>query len=162
MEDGVALDYERVAKLKRLAAFLEEQIFYESKIDEKAADLIGIRDLLDAAEDTSDKESLSNIARMILDKLDPSDPKNHYPHIWARDVKGIGGGRTVDIVRFNAVLLAEYRAILAEIAQETGGRRQRTVTENIDYSKLTEEQLQRVAGGEDPIQVILSEYVPGS
>src|SRR5687767_3290978 len=42
MEEGVALDFERVEKLKRLAAELEAQIFYQPQVNEKAADLIGI------------------------------------------------------------------------------------------------------------------------
>lgn len=158
MEEGVALDFERVERLKRLADEIESQIYYQTKPTEEALRLLGIADLVAAAEETTDREQLSNLARIILAKLDPDDPKNKFPNLWARDVKSVAGGHIVDVVRFNAALLSEFRAILDEIAKETGGRRQRTVTESIDYNKLTEEQLQRVAAGEDPIQVILDDY----
>lgn len=152
MEDGAALDFERVAKLKRLADFLEGQIYYEPPNGDEAARLIGVLD------EMGDDDSLTDIARLVMSKLDPNDPKAKYPNVWARDVKALAGGRTVDVVRFNPAILSEFRAVIDDIAKETGGRRQRVVTENIDYSKLTDEQLQRVAAGEDPIQVILSDY----
>lgn len=158
MEDGVAFDFERVAVLKRLAAFLEEQIFYQPQIDQEGAQQVGIAGLLGLAEEVEDKGTLSDIARMVLARLDPDDPKYKYPHVWAQDVRALAGGKSVDIFRFNQALLGELRSVLDDIAKETGGRRQRTVTESIDYNKLTEEQLQRVAAGEDPIQVILSDY----
>lgn len=160
MEDGVAFDFERVALLKKHADFLEQQIFYkpEVKVEDELARRLGIEALAGLAEETSDPDTLDEIARRIVAKLDPNDPKAQYPHVWAQDVKGLAGGRTVEVVRFNAALLNELRATLADIAAETGGRRQRVVTENIDYSKLNNEQLQRVAAGEDPIAVILSDY----
>lgn len=147
MEAGAALDFERVDKLKRLVEFLEAQIFYVGQGDDSAPGDLG-GDTLRAA---------------LRSVPDPDDPKRKYSNIWARDVKGVGSGdaaQVVEIVRFNAPILAEYRAALDDIAKEAGGRRQRTVTETIDYSKLTDEQLQRVAAGEDPIGVILSDYVP--
>jgi hypothetical protein len=158
MEEGVALDFERVERLKRLADFLEAQVFYEPQVDEQAARLIGIAGLLGLADEVENKDDLSDIARIILAKLDANDPSAKYPHVWARDVRALAGGKTVDIVRFNSALLAELRATLDDIAKETGGRRQRTVVENIDYGKLTDEQLARIAAGEDPVQVILSEF----
>lgn len=161
MEDGVAFDFERVALLKKHAEFLEEQIFYQPQVQLDDPDLarrLGIASLLDLADETHDPDDLDAIARRIVAKLDPNDPKAKYPHIWAQDVKGLAGGKTYEVVRFNAALLSELRATLADIAAETGGRRTRTITENIDYGKLTDDQLQRVAAGEDPIQVILSDY----
>lgn len=152
MEDGAALDFERVAKLKRLADFLEEQVFYEPPSGDELTRLIGVLDQID------DDDGPGDIARIVMSKLDPNDPKAKYPNVWARDVKGLAGGKTVDIVRFNSALLSELRSTLDDIAKETGGRRQRVINENIDYSKLTDDQLQRVAAGEDPIQVILSDY----
>lgn len=164
MQDGVALDYERVAKLKLLAAELEAQIFYQPTYDPDALRLLRIDGLIGEAEETGDPDELSEIARRILARLDPNDPKNKYPNLWAHDVKGLAGGRTVEVVRFNTALLAEYRAVLAEIAAETGGRRQRTITENIDIDlgKLTEDQLARIKAGEDALQVILSDYITGN
>lgn len=158
MQEGAALDYERVAKLKKVAAELEAQIFYEPEPDSDALRLLGIAGLVEQAHETRDPEELSRIARLILERLDPNDPKNKFPNLWARDVKGLAGGRSVDVVRFNSSLLAEYRAVLAEIAAETGGRRQRTVTIDIDYSKLSDEQLERIRDGEDEVEVVLSGF----
>lgn len=79
---GLALDYERLRKLYRLAALLEAQI-YERGLE----------------------GALHNI--------------------WLPDVKSIGSGEfaeRVDIERFNAPLLEQYRKVLDDIAQETGGR----------------------------------------
>jgi hypothetical protein len=136
MEQGLALDHERVVKLKRLARFLEEQIFAEGKADK------------------SD----------VMDGADGVDGGHTYPNVWLADVKQIGSGESaerVDLVRFNASILAEYRAALADLAAETGGRRQRVdhAVANIDYGKLSDDQLQRIVAGEDPIQVIISGYI---
>lgn len=139
MEQGLALDYERVTKLKRLARFLEEQLF--------------------AKGDATDRANGTNGAN-TTDRIDGQA----YPNLWLADVKQIGGGEyaeRVDLVRFNAPLLTEYRAVLDDLAKETGGRRQRVdhAVANIDYSKLSDEQLRRIADGEDVMQVILSGYV---
>lgn len=163
MEDGVAFDFERVALLKKHAEFLEQQIFYQPKIEveDELARRLGIEALVGLAEETSDPDELDALARRIVAKLDPNDPKAQYPHVWAQDVKGLAGGKTYEIVRFNSALLSEFRATLDDIAKETGGRRQRTITENfdIDLSKLSEEQLERITAGEDPLQVIISDYI---
>lgn len=48
-----------------------------------------------------------------------------YHNIWVPDVKQVGSGEfaeKVDIERFNAPLISEYRATLDDIAKETGGR----------------------------------------
>lgn len=50
-------------------------------------------------------------------------------NIWLPDVKQIGSGdnaERVDIERFNAALLSEYRSTLDDIAKEVGDRKQRT------------------------------------
>lgn len=82
---GLSLDFERVRKLYRLAAFLEAQIY------ERGEDGV-------------------------------------YHNIWLPDVKQIGNGDSaerVDIERFNAALLEQYRKVLEDIAKETGGRVQK-------------------------------------
>lgn len=86
MDYGLALDYDRVNRLKRLADFLEQQIY------ERGED-------------------------------------GDYPNVWLPDVKQIGSGEhaeRVDIERFNASLISEFRNILDDLAKETGGRKQRT------------------------------------
>lgn len=88
---GLALDYERLRKLYRLAEFLEGQIYERSSPD-------------------------------------PITGVESYYNIWVRDVKSIGGGEyaeRVDIERFNAPLLEQYRKVLEDIAKETGGRVQK-------------------------------------
>jgi hypothetical protein len=83
MEAGIALDYERVVKLKRLAAFLEGQIYEQGE-------------------------------------------EGKYHNVWLPDVKQVGSGLTaerVDLERFNAPLIGEFRATLDDIAKEVGGRK---------------------------------------
>jgi hypothetical protein len=51
-----------------------------------------------------------------------------YHKVWLPDVKQIGGGEhaeRVDIVRFNAALIEQYRGTLDDLAKETGGRKQK-------------------------------------
>lgn len=46
-------------------------------------------------------------------------------NVWLPDVKQVGSGEyaeRVDIERFNAALISEYRAVLEDIAKEVGGR----------------------------------------
>ncbi|MCB0207720.1 MAG: hypothetical protein KDJ52_00230 [Anaerolineae bacterium] len=79
--------------------------------------------------------------------------------VWLPDVKQIGGGEfaeRVDLVRFNSSLFERFQAILDDLAKETGGRRQRRENLNFDFSKLTDDQLDRIAAGEDPLDVILA------
>lgn len=79
---GLALDFERLRKLYRLAAMLEAQIYERG-----------------------------------------SEGVLH--NIWLPDVKSIGSGEfaeRVDIERFNAPLIEQYRKVLEDIAKETGGR----------------------------------------
>lgn len=86
MDYGLALDYERVRRLLRLADFLEAQLYEQGEAGE-------------------------------------------FHNVWLPDVKAIGSGEfaeRVDIERFNGSLLAEYRAVLDDIAKETGGRIKKT------------------------------------
>lgn len=103
--DGLALDFERVRKLKRLADFLEKQIY--ELIEERASALV----MNDAGE---------------LERQAVTDER--YGRVWLKDVKGIGQGENferVEIVRFNQAILSEFRAVLDDIAKETGGRVQK-------------------------------------
>lgn len=101
---GLSLDFERVRKLYRLAAFLEAQIFER-------------------------------------------DSTGVYYNIWLPDVKQIGNGDSaerVDIERFNAPLLEQYRKVLEDIAKETGGRVQK----------------QDITTGGEKLEIIIREYEP--
>lgn len=85
MHTGLARPHSRVVKLKRLAAFLEGQL-YEQGTD-------GV-----------------------------------YHNVWLPDVKQIGSGdraERVDLEKFNAPLIEQYRATLDDLAKETGGRVQK-------------------------------------
>lgn len=110
-EAGLALDYERVNKLKGLANLLEQDLSV---------------------------------------------------HLWLDDAKSIGSGEfaeRVDLIRFNSALVEQYRGVLDDLAKEVGGRKVRTENLNIDFAKLSDEQLARIAAGEDPMQVVLSGYI---
>lgn len=108
---------------------------------------------------------LKEMVGLLLDEVYTEDEEGNLAfvqdNVWLPDVKQIGGGEyaeRVDLVRFNSAIFDQLRGLFDDLAKETGGRRQRNVTENIDYSKLSDEQLARIAAGEDPIRVILSGY----
>jgi hypothetical protein len=96
---GLALDYERIRRLKRLADMLEAQIYERSK-------------------------------------------DGVFHNIWVPDVKQIGSGDSaerVDIERFNAALISEYRSTLDDLAKEVGDRKQRTEIANAPGETLRHE-----------------------
>lgn len=113
LESGLALDHERVEKLKRLAADLEQQIFYEAPM--------------------ADGEELEG-------ELEKSGLKVKIrPHLWVRDVKQIGGGEhasEVEVFRYNSALVSDYRGVLDDLAKETGGRKVRQELTGKDDSPL--------------------------
>lgn len=84
MQTGLALTYERVLALKRLASTLTGEIWNED-------------------------------GGLVPGK------------VWLKDAKQIGGGllaERVDLIRFNAPLIEQYRGTLDDLARETGGRKQ--------------------------------------
>ena len=50
--------------------------------------------------------------------------------------------------------IVSYRGILDDIAKETGGRIVNSIEKSVDLSKLTPEQLKRVADGEELLKVL--------
>jgi hypothetical protein len=85
MNEGLALDYQRVQKLLRLADFLENQLYLK-------------------------------------------DDQGRFPNVWMADAKMIGTfpkQERVDLVRFNAQLIEQYRKTMDDIASEVGGRIQK-------------------------------------
>jgi len=101
MQSGLALEHERVDVLKRLAGFLDGQLY------ERGEDGV-------------------------------------YHNVWLPDVKQIGSGEfaeRVDIERFNAAIIDQYRSTLDDLAKETGGRR-------------LKQELDVTSGGE-PIRVVV-------
>lgn len=99
IETGLALDTERIRKLKRLARFLEDQIYEED--DPNAVVIVGL--------------SESGATEVAVS----SSP---YPNVWLRDAKTVAKKR-VDIFRFNSAIISEYRGVLDDLAKETGGRK---------------------------------------
>jgi hypothetical protein len=98
-------------------------------------------------------ESLNQLAELLLDELFTEDKR------WLPDVKQIGGGEfaeRVDIVRFNSPLIEQFRKTLDDLAAEMGERVKGIAAQNLnlDLSNLTNEQLERIANGEDPIRVL--------
>lgn len=106
LDYGLSLDFERVRKLKRLADFLETQI-YETIEEEIAID--GLERDPETGKITAAK----------------SEVVSRHPNVWVRDIKGIGKGddfEKVEIERFNPAIFSEYRATLDDLAKEVGGR----------------------------------------
>jgi hypothetical protein len=77
--------------------------------------------------------------------------------LWLEDEKGVGSGdaaKTIEIERFNASEVAQLRGVLDDIAKEMGHRVQGSVNLNIDWSKLSDSQLDRIIAGESVVDVI--------
>lgn len=105
MESGLALDYERVVELKALADFLKAQVY--------AATTMIVTVPVEPDGD-GEAQPAAQIGTGML-----------YPNVWVRDVKSIGQGQhaqRVDVYRFNAALLDQFRGVLDDLAKETGGR----------------------------------------
>jgi hypothetical protein len=68
----------------------------------------------------------SFLETQLFELSEPDEAGIQYYHsLWVSDVKQIGKGdeiERVDIERFNSALISEYRATLADIAKEVGGR----------------------------------------
>jgi hypothetical protein len=77
--------------------------------------------------------------------------------LWTDQVKGVGAGMAAEVVdyeEFNSGEVVQYRGVLDDIAKETGGRVQRTDVRNLDLTRLTDDQLERIAKGEDVYSVL--------
>jgi hypothetical protein len=106
MDSGLALDYERVVKLKKMADFLEAQVYAQAPII-----------ITTTPQADSDSENAGEATSFTVGST--------YPNIWVHDVKSIGqgaGAQRVDIYRFNSAILDQYRGVLDDLAKETGGR----------------------------------------
>jgi hypothetical protein len=68
---------------------------------------------------------LVELADFLREQLYEQSPSGDYHNIWNPDVKQVGSGENttiVDIVRFNAPIIDQFRGVLDDIAKETGGR----------------------------------------
>lgn len=71
-------------------------------------------------------EKLHYLSKFLEEQIYEQDEDGNYPNVWLPDVKQIGKGESVervDIVRFNASLIDQYRGTLDDLAKETGGRK---------------------------------------
>lgn len=148
MEAGLALDYERVSKLVELAEFLEDQITYEPGESANNDEEIEPVELTDEEFETQQRR-------------EHGDPMLQRPHVWLRDYKQIGSGEfaeKVEIYRFNAALVSEYRAALDDIAKEVGGRKQKVDMEHSGAVDVTSDELAKArAAAKDFEQEMLSD-----
>jgi hypothetical protein len=77
--------------------------------------------------------------------------------LWLDQVKSVGSGLTqerIDYQEFNTGEVTQYRGVLDDIAKEMGHRKQESTNLNVDYSALSEDQLTRIAAGEDILKVL--------
>jgi len=107
-------------------------------------------------------DELKTLAQFLIDQVYEQGEDGVYHNVWLPDVKQIGSGEfaeRIDIERFNAAIIHELRGVLDDLAKETGGRAQRQKSENlnIDITQLSDDQLRRIANGEDPLRVIASD-----
>jgi hypothetical protein len=68
---------------------------------------------------------LVDLAEFLEGQLYEQDMGGNFHNVWNPDVKGVGSGldaQIVDIERFNPAIIEQYRATLADIAKEVGGR----------------------------------------
>ncbi len=69
--------------------------------------------------------TLKHLAAFLESQLYMQGPNNEYKNVWLKHVKQIGYGDTaerVDLERFNAALIDQFRGVLDDLAKETGGR----------------------------------------
>jgi len=68
-------------------------------------------------------KALNELAIKLQGELKDTDK------LWLKDIKAVGQGeftKYVDLVRFNASLIEQFRATLDDLAKETGGRIKKT------------------------------------
>lgn len=82
---------------------------------------------------------LKTLADFLEGQMYEQGEDDVFHNVWLPDVKQIGSGEyaeRVDIERFNAAIIAEFRATLDDLAKETGGRKQAMDVTSGGYSLL--------------------------
>jgi hypothetical protein len=72
---------------------------------------------------------LQELAGFLEEQLYELGEEGVYHNVWVPDVKQIGSGEyaeRVDLERFNAAIIQQFRATLDDLASETGGRVKKT------------------------------------
>lgn len=67
-------------------------------------------------------DKLQGLADFLHEQMYEQGESGKYHNIWLPDVKEVGG-QVVDIERFNAAIIDQYRGALDDIAKEVGGRK---------------------------------------
>ena len=67
--------------------------------------------------------------------------------LWVKEPKQVGD-KVIDVERFNAAEVKEYRGLLDDIAREIGDRRTKIDLRTIDVTKLSDEELDAIIGAE--------------
>lgn len=96
-------------------------------------------------------EALKRLAARLQEELAVES------NLWLRDYRMLGRGRDATfakIRRFNASLIEQFRGVLADIAEETGGRQKTLTSLNYELNDLTDEQLEMIAAGKRPYDVV--------
>lgn len=99
--------------------------------------------------------ALKKLGETLLEELTREDDNR----LWTQNAKGIGSGEDFeryDYEEFNKAEIDALRGIFDDIAAEVGHRTKRDANLNIDFSKLTDGQLERLARGEDLMKVLLN------
>lgn len=107
------------------------------------------------ANDFGRVEALLELAETLRGELYEKNKNGVLYNIWQPDPKRVGD-EVYDLEKFNGQLIREYRATLDDIAKEVGGRihKQEVSNVSVDYSTLSDEQLERLADGEDLTSVL--------
>ena len=153
LSEGFALEYERVKALKQLGQFLRDQIFEQGIESNRKVDVVC--------------PDCDHTVTVTTD-----DVTNPYHNVWVGDVKQIGTGekaQRIDIERFNGALISEYRAVMDDLAKETGDRQPVSLSARklhslfvkLDIEKLSKEQLAALtrSGGKEWFEVLLESYM---
>ncbi len=99
--------------------------------------------------------ALKGLATKLLEEL----TRENDNRLWTQNAKGIGRGddfERYNYEEFNQAEIEAVRGLLDDIAAEMGHRTKRDANLNIDFSKLTDGQLERLAKGEDLMKVLLN------
>lgn len=101
--------------------------------------------------DTERIKVLSRITNLLQGQVFETDEAGKQPKLWPKYGTTENGQ---DLRKFNSALIRELRGLLDDLAKEVGGRRQRSDNVNINLDDLSDEQLERIANGEDPLYVV--------
>jgi hypothetical protein len=81
----------------------------------------------------------------LAEKIEEDFYENN--RLWVIEPKQVGA-EVVDVERFNAAEVKEYRGLLDDIARELGDRRTKIDLRTVDVNKLSDEELDAIIGAE--------------